>query len=70
MAIQRLKDQQWTVLFKWVKAHVGIEGNEMADRLAKKAATDDAGELVYDKIPRKTLFTEGKKIEMTKSQEQ
>ena len=51
MAIKRLQDQQWTVLCNWVKAHVGIEGNEMADRLAKKAATEHAGELVYDKIP-------------------
>jgi ribonuclease HI len=25
--IKRLEDQQWTVLFNWVKAHVGIEGN-------------------------------------------
>jgi len=53
-----------------VKAHVGIEGNEMADRLAKKAATDDIGQLVYDKIPRETIITEGKEIEMTKWQEQ
>ena len=44
--IKRLDDQKWTVLFNWVKAHVGIEGNEMADRLAKKAATDNIGELV------------------------
>jgi ribonuclease HI len=29
--IKRLEDQKWTVLFNWVKAHVGIEGNEMAD---------------------------------------
>ena len=53
--IKRLEDQQWTVLFNWVKAHIRIEGNEMADQLAKKAATDDIGHLVYDlcyiKIP-------------------
>jgi len=31
---------------------VAIQGNEMADRLAKEAATEDIGEIVYDKIPR------------------
>jgi ribonuclease HI len=39
------------LFFNWVKAHVGIQGNEMADRLAKKAATENIGETVYDKIP-------------------
>ena len=32
-----MEDQQWTVLLNWVKAHEGIEGNEMVDRLANKA---------------------------------
>jgi len=50
--IKRLEDQRWTVYCNWVKAHVGIKGNEMADRLAKKAATEDIEEIVYDKIPR------------------
>jgi len=68
--IKRLEDQQWIVFFSWVKVHVGIQGNEMADRLAKKAATDDIGELVYDKIPRETMITEGKENELTKWQEQ
>ena len=45
-----------------------IQGNEMADRLAKKAATDDIGELVCDKIPRETIITEGKEKGMTKWQ--
>jgi len=53
------------VFFNWVKAHVGIQGNELADRLAKKAATDDKGEIVYDKIPRETIITEGKENVMT-----
>jgi len=47
------------MFFNWMKAHIRIQGNEMADRLAKKAPTD-IGELVYDKIPRQTIITEGK----------
>jgi ribonuclease HI len=39
-------------VFSWVKAHVRIQGNEMADRLTKKAAMNDKEEVVYDKIPR------------------
>ena len=31
---------------------------------------DDTGELVYDKIPRQTLITEGQEKEITKWQEQ
>ena len=60
--IKRLEDQQWTVVFNWVKARVGIEGNEMADCLAKKVATDDIG-VVYDIIPRETIIT---KVRRTK----
>ena len=39
--IKRLEVLQWTVIFNWVKAHAGTQGNEMADRLAKQAATED-----------------------------
>jgi len=53
--IENIRKAIKTVLFNWVKAHIGIEGKEMADRLAKKAATDDMGHLLYDvcynKIP-------------------
>jgi hypothetical protein len=41
-----------------VKAHVGIQGNEMADSLAKKAAIEDKEEIVYKKIPRDSKITE------------
>jgi ribonuclease HI len=32
---------KWKIKFSWVKAHVGIFGNELADRLAKEAARND-----------------------------
>ena len=58
------------MFFNWMKAHVGIQGNEMADCLAKRAATEDIGETVYDKIPRETIITEEKENGLTKWQEQ
>ena len=64
--IKGLEDLRWTVFFKWVKAHVGIQGSEVADRLAKKAATEDIGEIVHDKIPRETIITEEKENGLTK----
>ena len=39
--------------------------NEMADRLAKKAAMEDIGEIMYDKIPRETIITERKENGLT-----
>jgi ribonuclease HI len=32
-----LNKKNWRIEFKWVKAHVGIYSNEIADRLAKEA---------------------------------
>jgi len=33
-----LERTNWTIEFSWVKTHVGIYGNELADKLAKPAA--------------------------------
>ncbi|KAJ4442355.1 hypothetical protein ANN_03941 [Periplaneta americana] len=49
--IRQLKDLNWTIHFGWVKAHIGIEGNELADRLAKEAAEDGELPMSYNKKP-------------------
>ena len=38
--ITEMKESEWKITFCWVKAHAGIMGNELADTLAKRAATN------------------------------
>jgi ribonuclease HI len=53
IALAHLK---WTMHFGWVKGYVGIQGNELVERLAKEAATED-GPVVYNKMPREVIIT-------------
>jgi hypothetical protein len=53
-----MRATNWEIQFCWVKAHVGTQGNELADTLAKKAATNmDLGEN-YKKVPKSVLMRE------------
>ena len=38
--MRHLSTVNWTIHFRWVKDHIGIEG-EAADKLAKEAAHDE-----------------------------
>jgi hypothetical protein len=48
----------WNIQLCWVKAHVGIQGNELADTLAKEATTDEDIIGCYRKVPKSVVTSE------------
>jgi len=45
-----LEKENWDIEYTWIKAHAGHYGNELADKLAKKAARNS--DICYNKIPK------------------
>ena len=50
----KLDKKEWKIEIGWVKAHIGIQGNEVADKLAKQATTQDRTESL-NRLPKSTI---------------
>jgi len=57
------KRQNWKIEFNWIKAHAG---NELADELAKEAATNRDIKKCYDRIPKSAVKSELSETSETK----
>jgi len=63
----------WNIEVSWVKAHVGMVENELADRLAKAAASDSDGKIIFNRLPSRYLISkieEGTKMKWQKEWEE
>jgi ribonuclease HI len=58
LMLSKLERPNWTIVFSWVKAHVGITGDELADKIAKAAVRDNENTITYNRIPKSTIYKE------------
>jgi len=65
-----LRRTNWTIEFSWIKSHAGNPGNELADRMAKDAASNKNTPVFFDRIPKTTLYKELEDETIQKWQEQ
>ena len=62
-----MERREWIIKFTWIKAHVGNQGNEIADNLAKEATKNK--EVMYNKIPKgQTVQVKQQSIERLQTQ--
>ena len=63
-----LGKRNWTIKFTWIKAHVGIYGNDLADKLAKEATRKD--DISFNRIPKNEIKHQLKDQSIAKWQNQ
>jgi len=68
MKVREMEMQNWKIKFNWFKAHAGQQGNELADQLAKEAATNGDIDECYKRIPKSSVISEISDLGVTKWQ--
>jgi ribonuclease HI len=51
-----LESSGWQISFSWVKAHIEVHGNELADKVVKEAAQSTDLRYEYTRIPKSYLY--------------
>jgi len=53
--VHELETREWKIWFRWVKAHAGTSGNELADKLAKEASCKIDLPISYNRVPKSVI---------------
>jgi ribonuclease HI len=48
--VHKMENREWKIRFRWIKAHAGANGNELADKLAKEASGKTDIPISYNKV--------------------
>jgi ribonuclease HI len=52
--VHEFETREWKIRFRWVQAHAGTSGNELADKLAKEASGKKDIPISYNRVPKKS----------------
>jgi hypothetical protein len=63
-----MKKAGWEITLQWVKAHASTRGNELADAITKKAATNGTIPESYTRIPKSVVLTQLEEESLQKCQ--
>jgi len=50
-----METREWKIRFRWIKAHAGTSGNELADKLAKEASGETEILISYNRVPKSAI---------------
>jgi hypothetical protein len=66
--LTEMEKTNWKIQFCWIKAHIRIQGNELAGTLPKEAATNSDITECYKKVPKSVVISEFNGISLEKWQ--
>ena len=53
--VHEMEIREWKIWFRWIKAHAGTSGKELADKLAKEASGKTEIPISYNRVPKSAI---------------
>jgi len=53
--VHEMEIREWRIRFRWIKAHAGTSGNELADKLVKETSSKTELPISYNRVPKSAI---------------